>query len=600
MIVIDFETLPIEPRPDYPPKPVAVSVLHDGRKKEFAYGMPDMRRLLGPIFRGREELLFHHAAFDLSVATEKLGLPMPPWQRVHDTMWLIFLHNPYAQLALKTAARELLHIGEEDQQELADWIYANIPEAKGKKLWGKWIGYAPKRLLEKRAHGDTFRTWALFQALMPEIKKLNMTDAYNRERRLLPMLMANSKRGVRVDVKAIRRKTEELEEGIVKCDNLARKMLRAPGLNVGSPQELIKAIDARGMGGNWLKTPGGKDSAAKNSLLQGVTNKELLSLLQYRGKAETGLSMFLRKWCDTLDRTGNRLYTDWKQVKGEGAGAMSGRMSSSPNFQNIPKGLKADDLTVSHGLTPMPLFRTYFLPEPGETWVRRDYSQQELRILAHFAGGNLKKMYLDNPKVDFHQFAADSMEKMGVKLMTQEVQIKVNRYDDARGIAKMIAFSILYGMGDNELGYRLGIDASQSKHVRRSYLTLFPGLKDLNDRLKSDKHAVTWGGRHYDVAPPMFIDGRIRSFEYKLLNYLIQGSAADYTKEGLCRLYEAGFSYQFRICVHDEDNFSLAGTVKQVKEQADAINEVMCSPALDVPMLSDGERGKSWGSLRKW
>ena len=80
MIVIDFETLPIEPRPDYPPKPVAVSVLHDGRKKEFAYGMPDMRRLLGPIFRGREELLFHHAAFDLSVATEKLGLPMPPWQ----------------------------------------------------------------------------------------------------------------------------------------------------------------------------------------------------------------------------------------------------------------------------------------------------------------------------------------------------------------------------------------------------------------------------------------------------------------------------------------------------------------------------------------
>ena len=96
-----------------------------------------------------------------------------------------------------------------------------------------------------------------------------------------------------------------------------------------------------------------------------------------------------------------------------------------------------------------------------------------------------------------------------------------------------------------------------------------------------------------------FINGRMRSFEYKLLNYDIQGSAADYTKEGLCQLFEAGFEEMFRICVHDEDNFSVPGNLKTVREVAIEIGRLMCLLPLTVPMLSDAEQGKNWGTMKK-
>jgi DNA polymerase I-like protein with 3'-5' exonuclease and polymerase domains len=600
MITIDFESMPIEPRPAFPPKPVCVSIKETGKKPVFAFGMEAMRKALTPIFKGKQPLCFHNAAFDLAVAVEKLGLPMPAWQRVHDTKYLLFLSDPYKSLALKTACADLLGIGVEDQEELESWIREHVPEAKNKKAWGAWIGYAPERLLRKRAHGDTIRTEALFKKLMPEIEKRGMAEAYDRERRLLPMLQANSRDGVLVDSRLIRKDTAELEEALIAVDQIIRKKLRAPSLNPGSGQELLEVLELRKMGGNWLKTPTGKNSSAKNSLLQGVKNKEMLALLQYRGKCETALTTFLRNWCEVLDSTGNKLHTDWNQVKGEGAGAATGRKSSRPNFQNIPKGLKADDLLASHGLRPMPLFRYYFLPDKGETWIRRDFSQQELRILAHMAGGNLEKAYIENPKLDLHQHAADSLKHLN--LMRSDVQVKVNRYDSARGIAKMIAFSILYGMGNAELSYRLGIDGPEAKKVRDAYLGLFPGLKDLQDELKYrasiDKPIRTWGGREYYCQPPSFFEGRLRKFDYKLLNYLIQGSAADMTKEALCRLWEAGLPGRLMLDVHDEISWSVPGNEKQVRTVAAEIGIIMCSAPLKVPMLSDLEIGKCWGAAQ--
>ena len=601
MITIDFETLPIEARPDFPPEPVCVSIKHKGRKPVFVHGKGAMQQALLPLFRGKEELLFHNAAFDVAVAVEKLGMPMPAWRRVHDTKFLLFLHDPYQNLSLKPASKALLDIGEEDQQELADWIYANIPEAKGKKGWGKWIGYAPEPLLRKRAHGDTLRTEQLFDLLMPQVLDRKMGDAYNRERRLLPMLLDNSRRGIQVDRSAIIDDREQSEQALLDVDKIIRKVLRAPGLNPGSPQELIVAIEKAGKGGDWLLTPGGKPSANKNSLLQGVKDKKVLALLQYRGKLETALTLYLRPWNKMLASSFDRLYTDWNQVRAEGKGAATGRKSSSPNWQNIPKYLKAEDLSGTHGLPAIPTFKRYFYPDEGETWVRRDFSQQELRILAHMAGGELQQMYLNNPKIDFHQHAADNMKHLD--LMRSDVQIKVNRYDDPRGIAKMIAFSILYGMGNSELAYRLGISDAEARTVRASYLTLFPGLKRLQDQLamraKANEPFRTWGGREYYCAPPAFVDGRVRSFEYKMLNYLIQGSAADVTKEALCRLWEQSMPGRLMLDVHDEISFSIPGNAEQVKEHAIEMGRLMCGIEMDVPMLSDAEAGPHWGAIEK-
>lgn len=601
-VSIDFETEPIENgRPVYPPEPVACSVKMPGKRPEFFAGKKAMLAGLRKVWMdARQPMLFHNAPFDVSVAVERLGLPLPHWKRLHDTMFLLFLQDPYApDLQLKPAAERILGTPQDDQDELRDWIHENVPEAKrAKTKWGKYISRAPMELIKKRAGGDVDRTEGLYRKVLPEIEARGMRAAYDRERRILPMMLRNSRDGVRVDAKAVYRDCEEMEHALVKADVLIRKYLKAPGLNPGSPKELVKAIDARGMGGNWLLTASGQPSAAKNSLLQGVTDKKLLALLQYRGKVDTALTTFLRNWCATLDMTGDKLHTDWNQVRGEGRGARTGRFASTPNFQNIPKYLKTDDME-DLGLPLPPKLRKYFIPDAGEIWVRRDFSQQELRILAHMSGGELADLYLANPKADLHQYAADAMKHLD--LMRADVQVKVNRYDDARGIAKMIAFSLLYGMGLDELAYRLGITRAEAQKVRSAYLDLWPGLrqmqKDIKDRARAGLSIRTWGGREYYCEPPRVIEGRLRTFDYKLLNYLIQGSAADCTKEALARLDEAGLPGRFLLSVHDEISWSLpkriaAGTAKE-------IGRIMCSVEFDVPMLSDAEVGKGWGDLTK-
>ena len=593
MHTIDFETKPIEARPHYPPDPVCVSIKENGGKPVFVYGTSEMRRALKPIFQGKGEMLFHNSAFDVAVAVEKLGLPVPGWRRVHDTQFMTFLLSPFEKTSLKPTAVRELGIGLEDQTELEEWIRSHVPEARLKKTkWEAYIGYAPERLLKKRAHGDTERTWKLYNKLNPRLEKLSMMEAYDRERRLMPLLIENSREGLRVDAPRLKRETALYEKALLKADEMTCKHLGRK-VNLDSPEQLIYAIEKAKMGGNWDKTAGGKPSASRASLLDGITNKRLMSLLGWRSRLETMLSTFLRNWCETVSATGDRLHTDWRQVL-----ARTARLSSSPNFQNIPKMLRVDTIA---GLPPMPNMRDYFLPEEGHMWIRRDFSQQELRILAHMTGGKMKDFYCKDPKADLHQFAADSLAHLD--LMRPVAMTRMNRYDTPRGVSKHVSFSILYGMGDKELAYRLGVEMGEAKKVRKEYLALWPDLKGLLDELRfraqMEKPYTTWGARKYWCEPPKFMKkhNRVQSFEYKMINYLIQGSAADYTKEALCRLGEEGFDGRVLLSVHDEINCSVPK--KNWQKTAARIGDIMCSPELDVPMLSDLEFGERWGEFKK-
>ena len=129
---IDFETQAISPRPHYPPVPVGVAIWEPGRKPEYlAWGHPtennctlaQAKTKLKALW-GRE-LLFHNAKFDLDVAETHLGLPLPPWERVHDTLYLLFLHNPHAlSLSLKPASESLLGMPPEEQDAVKAWLLA--------------------------------------------------------------------------------------------------------------------------------------------------------------------------------------------------------------------------------------------------------------------------------------------------------------------------------------------------------------------------------------------------------------------------------------------------------------------------------------------
>lgn len=582
-IAVDFETDGIESRPDYPPEPRGVAIQEEGDRGVYIKGSrTELIAALRPVWNSGRPLVFHNAAFDLAVATEKLALPMPDWRRIHDTLFLCFLADPFApSLSLKPSSERYLGMPPDEQADLKAWILEHVPEARrAKKNWGRWIAKAPYEILAPYAIGDVDRTLKLHRRLHTE----SIAAAYDRERRLVGGLTENSATGIVVDRERLNIDLPKYEKALVTTDRRLWKLL-GRRFNVDSGEELADALEASGMGEGFLTTATGRRSVSKGSLAQATIDPRVRELLDYRGRLETCLSTFLRNWHAAANRDG-RMHFDWFQTRGdEGGGARTGRLSSSPNVQNIPKELNA---AAPKGLPPLPLLRTYLLPEKGHVWVRKDYSQQELRLLAHFEDGLLLQLYLDDPRVDIHQRIADELEALGFPV--------------GRRAAKTLAFSLLYGMGLAELSIRLGCSVEEARRIKEAYLRIVPGIAKVNavlkQRAREGKPYRTWGGREYFCEPPRVVEGRLRTYEYKMLNYLIQGSAADVTKEALGRLFDAGLPGRFLCTVHDEINWSVPkGQLKRVAKELDGI---MRSVQTDVPMESETETGGSWGELASY
>ena len=208
--------------------------------------------------------------------------------------------------------------------------------------------------------------------------------------------------------------------------------------------------------------------------------------------------------------------------------------------------------------------------------------------------------YLDDSAFDIHE---------GVRAEAERRLIEAGLRDSFdRDTAKTCVFGRLYGQGVSGLLDALHLpeeDKPVAKIIQNAINTAIPSIKDLDDQLKalarSDQPIRTWGSRLYYCEPPQYSEkfGRDMTFEYKLLNYLLQGSGADVTKETLIR-YDAHPKRQGRFLntVYDEISFSCAP--KQMKQEQKVLQECMMSIECDVPMLSDGEAGASWGELKKW
>lgn len=617
---IDFETEAIERRPVYPPKPVGVSIKKPGEKKSryYAWGHPTDNnctrdiavRALKEVWKN--ELAFHNANFDLDVAQTHLGMPAVPWERAHDTLYLLFLQDPHADnLSLKPSAERLLKMKSSERDAVKDWLMKNCPDAKRKpSQWGAYIARAPGGLVGTYADGDVVRTEKLFNKLYPEIVKRSMLDAYNRERRLMPILLENEREGVRIDLPRLEKDYKMYLAAMETADNWLRKKLKAPNLNIDADKEFGDALDRAGIVTEWVYTkpskshPQGQRSVSKVNLTPDLfRDAKIASVYGYRNRLQTCLGTFMLPWLEQAQITGGRVHTRWNQVRqNHGAekqiGARTGRLSSSPNFQNVPKNWKK---AMSEGfvhpdfiaaLPKLPILRSYFLPDKGDTWGRRDYNQQELRILAHYEDGDLLRQYNEDPRLDIHQQVQDGiLEIAGVDLV--------------RDKTKIVNFSDIYGKGLGALAAEIGVDVATCAKIKAAKRAIMPGVDALNDAIKQrgkDGLAIrTWGGREYYCEEPEYVAKfqRVMSFEYKLLNYLIQGSAADCTKESIIRYHHHPKRQgRFLVSVHDETNISAARKV--FKEEMQRLREVMQSVEFDVPMLSDGESGKNWGGLTKF
>lgn len=610
LVIIDFETDGIEARPDYPPKPAGVSIQMPGQRvgEYFAWAHPEgnnsdvatVKRRLRDIVRSKAELVFHNAKFDLDVMETHLQIPLPSWDRVHDTMFLLFLDDPHSRsISLKPASERLLGMPPEERDAVRDWLVDHGIVKRNDTRWGAHIAKAPGNIVGKYAKGDTTRTKKLFDLLYKRVVDAGMLEAYNRERELMPILLQNEREGMRVDVDLLRADVLLYTQALERADDYLRKRLKAPGLNIDSDRELADVLDREGIVTDWVLTAKGQKSVAKKNMTPDMFNdKRIRTVLGYRNRLTTCLGTFMRPWLVVAEATGGRIHTNWNQVRqAHGndnlAGARTGRMSTNPNFQNIPKVFYDKDDGYEHPkhlstLPELPLIRRYVLPDDRHSlFLHRDYNQQELRILAHFEDGALMQAYNEDPTLDIHNF----------------VQAKIAEVMRAapleRRAVKIMNFGMIYGMGIGKLADSLHTDADAAAAIKNAHRKALPDVRDLErgikENAKDDNPIRTWGDRLYYCEPPAVVKGRRMTFEYKLLNYLIQGSAADCTKQAVINYHHIKKEGRFLVTVHDEINIS--APKKAHKAEMALLREAMESVKFDVPMISDGKTGPNWASL---
>ena len=589
---IDFETEAIAPYPHFPPKPVGVSIWYKDAEKPqyFSWGHPSenncsyeqARHALSEIWG--QPILFHNGRFDVAVAEKFMDLPWPKDPlNVHDTLYLNFLYDAHADsLSLKPSAERILGMPPTEQEALRHYLAALGYTGKD---WGAHISKAPGGIVGTYAEGDVFRTRHLYEHLLDHVNKAGMLPAYRREQKLAPILNANERDGVRIDLPRLEMDAIRYEQ----AQNQVSELLLAQlgDINLDSSAELAHSLLAKGFckEDDFLRTPTGKLSTAKASMDGAVKNPALRNLLSYRGKMKTSLTTFIRPWLERGRANNGILHPQFHQVRGADYGARTGRMSSSdPNLQNVPTEF---DVVPPGDLPPLPAMRQYILPDEGQVLVSADFASQEFRIAAHFAEGAAADIYRNDPKADFHQRVSDMLKSdAGLDLPRKQV--------------KIVGFSLLYGAGLVKLGESLGVDKATAQKIRNHYFQVLPGMRELMDDVSSRGRkgmaVKTWGGRLIYAEPPKIVNGQHWDFSYKLVNYLIQGSAADQTKEAI---NAAGYKTKYRrflASVHDENVYSVDPA--QLAPEVEDIKAAMENPVgWDVPWATSVECGYNWHNL---
>ena len=451
------------------------------------------------------------------------------------------------------------------------------PKAEMWKLPAPFVGeYAEK---------DAEITLKLWHALQHEIAKQDLWDVFNLETSLFPCLVDMKFQGVKVDLDKAERTKKDL---IKKEKQLLKDIKKIAGFDVEiwAAASIAKAFDTQKI--PYDRSEKGAPSFTKNFLATHPADlPKLINQTREINKANT-------TFIDTILKHNykGRIHAEINQIRSDQGGTVTGRFSyNSPNLQQIPARHKELG----------PLIRSLFIPEDGHKWGCFDYSQQEPRIVVHFA--SLLKLEGTSTIVDsynagdadFHQMIADMA---GIE----------------RKQAKTINLGLMYGMGKNKLMSELGLMKEAAEKLIKQYHQRAPFVKMLSEavaRRADDSGKIrTIGGRicHFDLWEPHGIGikkplphadalrehgpGIKRAFTYKALNKLIQGSAADMTKKSMLALYQEGVVPHVQI--HDELDISVSGP-----EKAEKIIGIMEEAVkLQVPNKVDYEKGDSWGAIQ--
>lgn len=608
---IDYETEAIERRPEYPPKPVGVAIwLPRAKPIYMAWGHPcenncsfaQAKSAIKDV-RRRWPVLYHNSKFDAEVELEHFGIPLPHPTKYHDTLFLAFLDNPRSlSFHLKDLGVEYLVMEPTERDELKEWILANVDGATERNA-GAFICKGPGKLVGKYAIGDVVRTYKLFKLLYPIAMEFGMGEAYERELRLMPAVLSMERDGVPVLAKRLKKDLGHAAVGRAKptgwyksLDTVERRIYKKLGgpFDISSPRQLGERLEHYEFlnPDNIIKTAkSGQISTKIEALETMMIDEKLLLSLKQRSALTKYIGTYGEPWLERAAAHNGVIYPRINQVRGEDGGAYTGRLSMyDPSLHNVPRN-PSDDADFAGARELLPFLRNYLWPGGGQVMNARDYSQQELRVLAHFEQGALYQRYLKDPRIDAH----DAVRELIAEIM----HIMYERSD-----VKMTNFGIIYGMGIGTLARKTKKSLAEARQLKRAVLKALPGARELMDTVsrmaRRNEPIRTWGGRVYYCEEPKMVDGKVKTFEYKLLNTLIQGSAADCTKQAMINYYEAADPNRSRLVLQVHDELVAVAAVKHARKEMDLLRDAMESVPFSVKMLSDGKvSAKSWGEMKK-
>jgi DNA polymerase-1 len=424
---------------------------------------------------------------------------------------------------------------------------------------------------------DADVTWRLWQTFRPQLHRAQVTTVYETlERPLVPVLARMEMAGIRVDRDVLSRMSNAFAQKMAGLEAEIHE-LAGESFNVGSPAQLGEILfEKMGLeGGKKGKT--GKYSTPADVLEDLATEHDLPArVLDWRQLSKLK-STYTDALQDHINPETGRVHTSYVI-----AGANTGRLASTdPNLQNIP-------VRSEEGRR----IREAFVAEKGKVLVSLDYSQIELRILAHIAGIDaLKQAFREGQ--DIH--AATASEMFGVPLdeMTPDV----------RRQAKAINFGVIYGISGFGLARNLRIPRAEAQGFIDRYFERFPGIKDYmgetKEFAKSKGYVQTLFGRKIHT-PEINAKGPGAGFAYRAaINAPIQGTAADVIRRAMIRMEDAieGLPARMLLQVHDELLFEVEeGSVDALIERAREVMEGAAHPAvhLDVPLVVDAGQGANW------
>ena len=487
--------------------------------------------------------------------------------KLFDTMIAHYLIQPELHHNMDYLAETLLNYQTVHIEELIG------PKGKNQKSMRE---VDPKLVCEYAAE-DADVTLKLYNVLQPQLKENNLESLFwDIEMPLVPVLADMEMNGVLLDTKALKETSDIFNK---RMNEYEQKIYEQAGekFNISSPKQVGEILFGK------MKI---MEKPKKTKTGQYVTSEEVLQTLKSKAPIVEdilnyrGMKKLLSTYVDSLPtlinpRTGH-IHTSFNQAL-----TATGRLSSSdPNLQNIP--VRTDDGKE---------IRKCFIPEPGCKFFSADYSQIELRIMAHLSG--------DENMIEAFRSGFDIHKATAAKIWKEQLE---NVTDSQRKKAKQANFGIIYGITTYGLAQRMEIPNGEAKEIIEGYFATFPKVKEYMEKAKElarqKGYAETIFGRRRYLPDINSANGTVRGFaERNAINAPIQGSEADVIKVAMVKIWNRFKKENIRskmiLQVHDELNFSVYPEEAEKVEKI-VMEEMQSAYKLQVPLVADAGWGNNW------